>query len=138
MFDVGVTLHDDDKLPLADLGYGLSQVLPVLVQCSFAKKGEVLLFEQPELHLHHSAARALTNVFCDTVSKGVMIVAETHSYEFFGQFINELRAGRISLDDIVIYDVKRVDGCSRITRVPITEEDGDYEYNYDWSTNLVG
>ena len=59
LFDVQVTLNDNATLPIADLGYGMSQILPVLVQCSFASKGSTLLFEQPELHLHHLAAGSL-------------------------------------------------------------------------------
>ena len=56
LFDVQVTLNDNATLPIADLGYGMSEILPVLVQCSFAPKGSTLLFEKPELHLHHLAA----------------------------------------------------------------------------------
>src|SRR5437899_12149322 len=62
LFDVNVTLPDGSAFPLADLGYGLSQVLPVLTQCSFAPEGSVLLFEQPELHLHSLAVRPLASV----------------------------------------------------------------------------
>ncbi|MBP8084283.1 MAG: AAA family ATPase, partial [Spirochaetes bacterium] len=47
LFDINITLKDKTKFSLADLGYGFSQVLPVLVQCSFAKKDSMLLFEQP-------------------------------------------------------------------------------------------
>lgn len=52
LFDITMTLDDGATFPIADLGYGLSQVLPVLTQCSFAPKHSTLLFEQPELHLH--------------------------------------------------------------------------------------
>jgi predicted ATPase len=45
------------------LGYGVSQGLPVLAQCSFAPRGATLLFEQPELHLHQGAAHRLASVF---------------------------------------------------------------------------
>ena len=39
LFDVKVKLADGANLPIADLGYGMSQVLPVLAQCSFAPRG---------------------------------------------------------------------------------------------------
>lgn len=74
LFDVSITLEDDAALPIADLGYGLSQILPVLTQCSFAPKGATLLFEQPELHHHPSAAKKLASVFVEAVAeKGVNI-----------------------------------------------------------------
>ena len=66
LFNVNLTLSDGEKFPQADLGYGLSQVLPVLKQCSFAPMGATLLFEQPELHVHTLASKGLAKVFVDT------------------------------------------------------------------------
>jgi predicted ATPase len=42
-------------LDLPDVGFGVSQVLPVLVQCFYAPLGSIIIMEQPELHLHPSA-----------------------------------------------------------------------------------
>lgn len=84
LFDVSVKLPDGANLPIADLGYGMSQVLPVLVQCSFAPKKSTLLFEQPELHLNHSAAKLMSGVLAEaTKAKDLHIIAETHSRELF-------------------------------------------------------
>src|SRR5206468_4135587 len=91
LFDVTLTLDDDESFPLADLGYGISQVLPVLTQCSFCPEGSTLLFEQPELHLHSLAIRPLANVFIETAQeKKTAIVAETHSPELFGEFVRQM------------------------------------------------
>jgi predicted ATPase len=60
LFEINITLSDEKNFPLADLGYGLSQVLPVLTQCSFAPESSTLLFEQPELHLHPKSAKNLS------------------------------------------------------------------------------
>ncbi len=38
-----------------DVGFGISQVLPVLVQCFYAPAGSIILIEQPEIHLHPNA-----------------------------------------------------------------------------------
>ena len=122
LFDVNITLMDGKRFPLADLGYGLSQILPVLTQLSFCLDGSTLLFEQPELHLHPLAARALAPVFMDAVTKKhVHIVAETHAPEFFGQFIREMRAGKFRREDFIAYQVIRQGGCSKITEIEIDE-----------------
>lgn len=42
------------EVPITDVGFGVSQVLPVLVLCFYVPKGSVLIFEQPEIHLHPS------------------------------------------------------------------------------------
>lgn len=122
LFDVNITLRDGKKFPLADLGYGLSQILPVLTQLSFCPETSTLLFEQPELHLHPLAARGLAPVFIDAVKrKKLHIVAETHAPEFFGQFVRELRANNFRREDFIAYLVKREGGCSKITEIEIDE-----------------
>lgn len=138
LVDVSVTLADGAKLALPDLGFGVSQVLPVLVQCAFAPKNSTLLFEQPELHLHDGAARHLAGVFVDVINdKSTQIVAETHSRQLFHEKINEVKAGRISADDVVLYDVSRQDGSSKFKKICI-EKDGPGSYDvYDpWGKNL--
>lgn len=137
LFDVSIQMTDDASLPIADLGYGLSQILPVLVQCSFAKENSTLLFEQPELHLHEGAARKLAKIFTDVVSsKGVNIVAETHSRDLFFGIMNEIREGRIAHGDVVAYDVKRENGCSSYTPITLTLVDNYLEVSHPWGKAL--
>lgn len=137
LFDVNVTLTDGNSLPIADLGYGVSQILPVLTQCSFAPKGATLLFEQPELHLHPAAAEKLASVFVDvSKQKNLRIVAETHSRELFMQLFRELREGRVELDDIVAYEVSREDGKSVFKRIEIEENDGHFEVYNPWDKGI--
>lgn len=50
-------------LPLSAMGYGLSQVLPVIVQCVAARPGSLVIVEQPELHLHPRAQAELGDLF---------------------------------------------------------------------------
>jgi predicted ATPase len=126
MFDLDVTLPDDSSFAIADLGYGLSQVLPVLTQCSFAADGSILLFEQPELHLHSLAVRPLASVFIDAMRrKKLTILAETHSVELVGQFQRELRAKTIKLDELIVYRVHREAGHTMIKEIQIDSDDFD-------------
>jgi hypothetical protein len=120
LFDVNITLNDGSKFPLADLGYGFSQILPVLTQLSFAPNEATLLFEQPELHLHILAVRPLAAVFIDAVKKKRLnVVLETHSRELFGQFLREMREGRLDPADFVAYRVAREGGASEVTPIEI-------------------
>jgi len=137
LFSLDVTLKDGVSLPIADLGYGVSQILPVLVQCSFALKGSTLLFEQPELHLHPAAAERLATVFSQVAKqKNLRIVAETHSRELFIQVLREIKAGKISLDDVAAYEVSRADGQSVFKRIEILEEDGHFEIYDPWDHGI--
>ena len=135
LFDINFTLKDSGTFPIADLGYGLSQVLPVLTQCSFAPKGATLLFEQPELHLHALALRPLANVFAEIVrSKNVHVIAETHSRDLVSQFIREVSDGRIKPEDIAIYKVWRNGDHSVIKRMTFASDKEMYE---NWEQGLT-
>jgi predicted ATPase len=138
LFDVQATLPDGANLPIADLGYGVSQILPVLAQFSFAPEGATLLFEQPELHLHQSAAKQLAGVFVDAAKeKKIHVVAETHSRELFIGLLHQIRLGRIGPDDLAAYTVKREGGRSVFTRVVIeVGEDGMPEVYDPWDGHL--
>lgn len=68
-----------DLVSLADVGLGVSQVLPVLVALSAATDNQLVYIEQPELHLHPKAQRALARVITAAVKRGARVVVETHS-----------------------------------------------------------
>jgi len=68
-----------DFVSIADVGFGVSQVLPVLVALLVAKPGQLVYIEQPELHLHPRSQYALAKILADTAKRGVKLVVETHS-----------------------------------------------------------
>lgn len=68
-----------DFVSIADVGFGVSQVLPVLVALLVAKPGQLVYLEQPELHLHPRAQYALAKILAETAKRGVKLVVETHS-----------------------------------------------------------
>lgn len=140
LFDVQVTLNDGASLPIADLGYGLSQILPVLVQCSFAEDGSILLFEQPELHLHHLAAGKLATVLAKIAKqKNLRIVSETHSEDLFKQILIELNSKKINPEDVVAYEVARIDGKSIFKEIIINQdENGKFECESPWTKGISG
>jgi predicted ATPase len=137
LFDVSVTLADSTSLPIADLGYGISQIIPVLVQCSFAPPNSTLLFEQPELHLHPGAAKNLIKVFIETAQeKNCHIVAETHSRELMLQLLEEIRQEHILPADVAVYSVSRVDGQSEFKEIEIEHEESFTEAVERWDKGL--
>ena len=134
LFDVSMKLDDGVPFPIADLGYGISQVLPVLAQCSFAPRNSTLLFEQPEIHLHSISAKKLAKVFFETAfEKNCRILIETHSPDFLMQCFQELESRKISADSFSVYKVTRLGGESRITPI---EVDSEYDVYENWEKGL--
>jgi predicted ATPase len=69
----------NDIVNIADVGLGVSQVLPVLVALLVAEPGQLVYIEQPELHLHPRAQVALAEILAEAANRGVRVVIETHS-----------------------------------------------------------
>lgn len=74
---VGGRTHD--LVNIADVGFGVSQTLPILVALHAAEPGQLVYLEQPEIHLHPRAQFAMAHVLADAAGRGVRVVAETHS-----------------------------------------------------------
>jgi hypothetical protein len=68
-----------DLVSIADVGFGVSQTLPVLVALLVAEPGQVVYVEQPEIHLHPTAQYAMASVLAETAKRGVKVIVETHS-----------------------------------------------------------
>lgn len=138
LFDVNVHLDDGASLPLPDLGYGMSQVLPVLVQCSFAPEDSTLLFEQPELHLHQGAAKRLGGVLAEIVKrKNINIIIETHSRDLVNEILQNIKSGNLDREDFVLYDVCRTNGKSTFKKVIVeAQEDGDFWIDHPWFSGM--
>ena len=71
--------NSTEMVSIADVGLGVSQVLPVVVALVNADPGQLVYLEQPELHLHPRAQVALAQVLADAAKRGVRVVVETHS-----------------------------------------------------------
>ena len=68
-----------DLVNIADVGLGVSHVLPVLVALHVATPKHLVYIEQPEIHLHPRAQVAMATVLARAVRRGVRMVVETHS-----------------------------------------------------------
>ena len=65
---------------LTDVGFGVSQVLPVLVLLAYAEPGDTVILEQPEIHLHPAVQSGLADVIVETaLARGVQVILESHS-----------------------------------------------------------
>lgn len=64
---------------LANVGFGVSQILPVIALCLMASPGSIVLLEQPELHLNPGMQQKLADFLLNMAKTGRQIVVETHS-----------------------------------------------------------
>lgn len=68
------------EVPITDVGFGISQILPVLTLCYSVPPGSTLLLEQPEIHLHPAVQAGLADIFIDAIqTRHIQIIVESHS-----------------------------------------------------------
>ena len=114
------------KRNLMDVGFGVSQALPVLAALFRADGPPMFLLQQPELHLHPSAQAALGSLFCETASSGRQLIIETHSDYILDRIRLDVRDRRTKLkpEDVSILYFERGDLDVRIHPIRF-DEDGN-------------
>ena len=79
LYEITVTISGVE-CSLNDVGFGVSQVLPVITMLMSAPKGSIVLLEQPELHLHPNAQAALADLLLEVAEKrNLQLIVESHS-----------------------------------------------------------
>ncbi len=108
---------------LADTGFGLSQVLPLIVQCFFGEDDNLIIIEQPEIHLNPKLQAILADLFYAVSKKKKNIIVETHSEHIILRLRRLIAEQKLSPKDVGIYYSEKVDDRSKIVEIPI-ENDG--------------
>lgn len=95
---------------ITDVGFGISQFLPVLVQCYYAPHSSVILIEQPEIHLHPSAQAWLADLFIDVSHswesgrpRKVQLIIESHSEHFLRRLQRRIAERRLERAEVAAY-----------------------------------
>ncbi|WP_415289343.1 DUF3696 domain-containing protein [Brevundimonas sp. S1H14] len=114
---------------LTNVGVGVSQVLPIVVSALLAPSTSVLIFEQPELHLHPRVQARLADFFLSLASAGRQCVVETHSEYMIERLRLRIAEDDGNLqDDLKVYFAERSNGETRYRDVPISR----YGAVIDW------
>jgi predicted ATPase len=125
-----------DMVDLPDVGFGISQVLPVLVQLFYAPSNSIIIMEQPEIHLHPKAQALLADVMIDAIKarengkeRNIQLIVETHSEHFLRRLQRRIAEDVISNEQIAPYfantttnptslDILQIDMCGNIYNWP--------------------
>ena len=111
---------------IADVGIGVSQVLPILVALIAAQKGQIVYVEQPELHLHPRAQVVMAELLAEAANRGVRVIVETHSSLLLLTVQTLIAQERIKNTDVALHWFARdAKGATQVTYVQ-PDEDGAY------------
>ena len=126
---------DGPEVRLTDVGFGVSQVLPVLILCYYVPEGSILILEQPEAHLHPKVQSELADVLIDVVkNRNIQIILESHSEHLLHRLQRRIAEEEISADDTALYFCQINDGTSEIERLKVDE----YGNIRNWPQNFFG
>lgn len=126
---------------ITDVGFGISQVLPVLVQCFYVPHNSTILFEQPEIHLHPSVQSHLADLFIEAIHareegkpRNTQLIVESHSEHLIRRLQRRIAEEQLSPKDVAIYFVSQAGGASKIEELKIDA----YGNISNWPENFFG
>jgi hypothetical protein len=127
--------HARDLVSIADVGFGVSQSLPVLVALIDAKPGQLVYIEQPEIHLHPRAQIGVADLIVAASARGARVVIETHSEIILTRIQFHVASGTIPAQDVLVHwfacDAKTGD-----TTVTAVEPDASGAFG-DWPVDFA-
>lgn len=103
-----------------NVGFGITQVLPLVVALLSSEPGDLLLLENPETHLHPRAQSVIGKLIAKTAQAGVQVFLETHSDHILNGILIACRTGDVEHEnitalffeknpDLISLDVKKVE-----------------------------
>ncbi|HWZ43926.1 MAG TPA: DUF3696 domain-containing protein [Candidatus Saccharimonadales bacterium] len=128
----------EDDVSIADVGLGLSQVLPLIVALHVAAPGQLVYLEQPEIHLHPRAQSRFGKILVDAAKRGVRVVLETHSSLLLLAIQTAVAEKQIEPSDVCLHWFSRdADGITDVRSAALDENGAFGEWPEDFAdTNL--
>lgn len=111
---------ESPAVTLVDMGYGLSQFLPVLVLCYYVPEGSTLILEQPGIHLHPMVQSQLADLLIEVVTeRKLQVIVESHSEHLLVRLQRRIAEEKIGKDKIGLYscsndEAKGVSKCKEL------------------------
>ena len=84
-------------------GFGLTQILPIVVAALSASKNDLLLIENPEVHLHPAGQAAMGKFLAEVASAGVQVMVETHSDHVLNGIRRAVKSDVLSSDNVALH-----------------------------------
>jgi predicted ATPase len=125
-------------LDITDVGFGISQLLPILVQGFLASDNSITIIEQPEIHLHPKMQANLTDLFIAMINYNIQnnryLLIETHSEYLLKRLRRRIAEGVIKNDSIGLYFIhprNSKNKTAKIEEIKI-ESNGEFDWPEDF------
>lgn len=115
-----------------NVGFGFTYALPVITAILAAKKGDLIIIENPESHLHPRGQVILGKLFAKAAAAGIQIIIESHSDHLLNSFCVSVKKQIIKPEDVAIYYFERKENAEEhITEIlrPVMQSNGRLDRN---------
>lgn len=118
--------YDQTRVGIADVGFGVSQIFPIILEGLRMEKGATLMLEQPEIHLHPNLQMQMADYFISLALSGKQVLVETHSDHVINRLVRRIVEDEThNLQDLIgIYFIKPSENGSVYEEVKIDENKG--------------
>jgi len=107
---------------ISNVGFGVSQVLPLIVEGFYSNSNSTILIEQPEIHLHPKIQADLGDLLIELTKSGRTIVVETHSEHLISRLTRRIAEGdSLRKDDLAIYYFSQEENKTKIENIKMNE-----------------
>jgi len=114
------------EVSLPDVGFGVSQVLPVAVQALYCEPHSTVILEQPEIHLHPTVQAGLADLFVgaigmreDSADRSVQFIIESHSPHFLYRVQRRVAEEILDPANVAIYYCEMTADGARLRPIPV-------------------
>ena len=120
---------------ITDVGFGVSQILPVLVLCFYVPEGSTVILEQPEIHLHPAIQSGLADVLIDAwKNRKIQILLESHSEHLLRRLQRRIAEETISEEEVGLFFCSTGDTGSSLRPLEFDQ----YASITNWPTDFFG
>lgn len=108
-----------DNLSFAQVGFGLSQLWPILVAALASRPGDLVIVETPEAHLHPAAQHRIASLFVELARHGRQVIVETHSEYVVTATCLAVKEETLAPEQLALHFFTQVNGQTAAERIPV-------------------
>lgn len=129
------TSEHGSEVLLTDVGFGISQVLPVITLLQYVPEGSTVILEQPEIHLHPLAQAGLADLIIQASKhRKVQIILESHSEHLLLRLQRRIAEEVINSEEVKLYFCDAPKGTSTLTPLEVD----NYGNIRNWPNKFMG